>query len=90
MSKSDRDARILQSATGARYVTCLARVRDLRTLAPIPILHAGLPIPAVIERRFHTALGLFMERVAALPALAADDQVRCVICLQPARECRCA
>ena len=34
MSKGDRDARVLQDATGAKYTTCLARVRGLCTLAP--------------------------------------------------------
>lgn len=33
MSKGDKDARVLQDATGAKYMTCLARVRDLRALA---------------------------------------------------------
>jgi hypothetical protein len=33
MSKGDRDARVLQDVTGARYTTCLARVRSLRALA---------------------------------------------------------
>lgn len=32
MSKGDKDARVLQDATGARYMTCLARVRALRAL----------------------------------------------------------
>jgi hypothetical protein len=33
MSKGDKDARVLQDATGAKYMTCLWRVRDLRALA---------------------------------------------------------
>lgn len=32
MNKSDKDARALQDATGARYMTCLVRVKDLRGL----------------------------------------------------------
>jgi hypothetical protein len=32
VSKGDKDARVLQDATGARYMTCLARVRALRGL----------------------------------------------------------
>lgn len=30
MSKGDQDARVLQDATGARYIVCLTRVRNLR------------------------------------------------------------
>jgi len=41
MNKGDRDARVwsramtLQDATGAQYMTCLARVRALRAIAPL-------------------------------------------------------
>lgn len=30
MNKGDQDARVLQEATGARYIVCLTRVRNLR------------------------------------------------------------
>lgn len=82
----------LQDATGMRYTICLARVRMLRELAPIPILHAGLPVTAHVgPPRYQNALDNFMERVASLPDLN-DDQVRCVTCLRdllPVRKCSC-
>ncbi len=34
MSKADRDARVVQDATGARYTTCLRFVRVKRTEGP--------------------------------------------------------
>ena len=67
MSKGDRDARILQDATGARYMTCLARVRALRGIAAAP----GTP----------RAIDAFMDRVDKLPDLLAAGHMRCVTCL---------
>jgi len=79
MNKSDKDARMLQNATGARYMTSLARVRALRALAPFPDGSAKM------------AIGSFMNRVEALPDLI-DGQTRCVTCLHdltPTRRCTC-
>lgn len=84
MSKGDKDARVLQDATGAKYMTCLDRVRSLRALAPIPM-------EASDGRRWENALDSFMSAVEALPDLA-DGQERCVTCLQnlvPVRRCAC-
>jgi hypothetical protein len=84
VSKGDRDARVLQDATGARYTTCLARVRGLRALEPIPMESSD-------GRRFERVLDSFMAGVDELPDLAAG-QARCVTCLRdltPAKECSC-
>jgi hypothetical protein len=81
MSKGDRDARVLQDATNAKYMACLARIRALRDLAPNALLRDVFP----------SALDYFMERVDALPDLV-DGQRRCVTCLQdlaPFRKCTC-
>jgi hypothetical protein len=79
MSKGDRDARVLQDVTGAKYMTCLARVRALRALAPPP------------DGRGVAALDSLMDRVEVLPDLV-DGQTRCVTCLHdltPIRNCTC-
>lgn len=79
MSKGDINARVPQGATGARYMTCIARVRALRTLAPLP------------DERGKVALVSFMDRVEVLPDLV-DGQTRCVTCLHdltPTRRCTC-
>ena len=84
MSRGDKDARVLQDATGARYTTCLARVRSLRALAPIPMESSD-------GRRFASALDSFMDGVDALPDLV-DGQTRCATCLQdltPTKHCTC-
>lgn len=84
MSKGDRDARALQDATGARYTTCLARVRSLRALAPIAMESSD-------GRRFDHAIDSFMAAVAGLPDLVAG-QTRCATCLRdlaPLKECSC-
>ena len=84
MSKGDKDVRALQDATGAKYMTCLARVRSLRALAPIPM-------EASDGRRFACALDSFMNDVDALPDLV-EGQTRCVTCLHdrtPAKRCTC-
>ena len=84
MSRADRDARVLQDATGVRYMTCLARVRSLRALAPVPMETSD-------GRNFARALDSFMDAVDALPDLV-DGQTRCATCLQdltPVRQCRC-
>jgi hypothetical protein len=76
MNKGDKDARVLQDATGARYTTCLARVRSLRALASLP------------EGK---ALDAFMYRVKGLPDLI-GGQARCATCLHdlaPTRGCTC-
>jgi hypothetical protein len=82
MSRTDKDARVLQDATGAKYTTCLARVRSLRALAPIPMeTSAG--------QRFASALDSFMHGVEALSDLD-KGQTRCVICLQDlTKRCTC-
>jgi hypothetical protein len=79
MSKGDRDARVLQDVTGAKYMRCLARVRALRALAPPP------------DGRGAPALDSLMDRVEVLPDLV-DGQTRCVTCLHdltPIRNCTC-
>ena len=79
MSKGDKEAHVLQDATGARYTTCLARVRALRALAPFP------------DRCSEKAIDSFMNRVDVLPDLV-DGQTRCVTCLQdlsPNKRCTC-
>jgi hypothetical protein len=85
MSKGDKDARVLQDATGAKYTTCLARVRALRALVPIPMETSN-------GQRFERALDSFMQLgVEALPDLI-DGQTRCVNCLRdltPVRACTC-
>jgi hypothetical protein len=84
MSKGDKDARALQDATGAKYMTCLARVRSLRALAPIPMESSD-------GCRFEKALDSFMHGVEALSGLV-DGQTRCVTCLHdrtPAKRCTC-
>ena len=85
MSKGDKDARVLQDATGAKYTTCLARVCSLRALAPVTMETSD-------GQRFENALDSFMQMgVEALPALA-EGQTRCVTCLRdltPAKECMC-
>jgi hypothetical protein len=65
MSKGDRDARVLQDVTGARYSTCLARVRALR---------------GVLVGAEEDALDVFMVRVEKLPDHQ-PGQTRCVTCL---------
>lgn len=84
MSKGDKDARVLQDATGVRYVTCLARIRSLRARAPLPMETSD-------GQRFERVLDSFMAGVDALPDLV-DGQTRCVTCLQdltPIRQCAC-
>lgn len=84
MSKNNKDARALQEVTGARYTTCLTRLRDLRALAPIPMESSD-------GRRFESALDSFMAGVGALSDLA-TGQTRCVTCLQdltPSKRCTC-
>jgi hypothetical protein len=79
MSKGDKDARVLQDATDARYMTCLARVRSLRALAPFPDGSAKMAIDS------------FINRVEALSDLI-EGQTRCVTCLHdltPTRHCTC-
>ena len=75
MSRGDKEARALQDATGARYTTCLARVRALRALAAIP----------------ETALDSFMNRVEALSDLIEGQLrcVTCLHDLTPTRGCSC-
>lgn len=84
MSKGDKDARVLQDATGIRYVTCLARIRSLRALAPLPMETSD-------GQRFEHVLDSFMAGVDALPDLV-EGQTRCVTCLQdltPIKHCTC-
>ena len=84
MSKNNKDARKLQEVTGARYTTCLTRLRDLRALAPIPMESSD-------GRRFESALDSFMMGVDALSDLV-NGQSRCVTCLQdlkPSKRCTC-
>jgi hypothetical protein len=85
MSKGDKDARVLQDATGATYSTCLARVRGLRALAPITMETSD-------GHRFERAIDSFMQLgVDALPDLI-EGQTRCVTCLRdltPVRACTC-
>jgi hypothetical protein len=84
MSKGDKDVRVLQDATGARYTTCLARVRSLRALAPLPMETSD-------GQRFERVLDSFMAGVNALPDLV-NGQTRCVTCLQdltPTKRCWC-
>ena len=84
MSRGDKDARVLQYATGVRYVTCLARIHGLRALAP-------LPMETSEGQRFERVLDSFMAGVDALPDLV-DGQTRCVTCLQdltPIKQCTC-
>lgn len=84
VSKGDKDARVLQDATRAKYATCLARVRSLRALEPLPM--------ETSEGKFFTcALDSFMDGVDELPDLIAG-QTRCVTCLRdltPVKECSC-
>ena len=80
MSKGDRDARVLQDATGVRYTTCLARVRSLRALATYQQAGHGVK-----------HLDTFMDRVDSLPDLV-EGQTRCATCLNdltPTRRCTC-
>lgn len=64
MARGDRDARILQDATGARYMVCLTRVRDLRRLANPQLLNGfidrveQLPDLQTGQSRCVTCLGL--------------------------------
>lgn len=84
MSKGDKDARVLQDATGAKYNVCLSRVRSLRGLAPIRMETSDGP-------RFESARDSFMMVVDDLPDLA-DGQTRCVTCLMdltPIKKCYC-
>lgn len=84
MSKGDKDARVLQDATGAKYVTCLSRIRGLRKLAPIEMECSD-------GRRFTSALDSFMSGVDDLSDLV-DGQTRCVTCLldlTPIKKCYC-
>ena len=84
MSKGDKDARVLQDATGTKYSACLARVRALRALAPIPMESSD-------GRRFARAIDSFMDGVDALSDLV-DGQTRCVTCLHdltPTKRCTC-
>lgn len=84
MSRGDRDARVLQDATGARYMPCLARVRSLRRLAAVSMDTSD-------GRRFDHVIDSFMAGVDALPDLV-DGQTRCVTCLRdltPSKECTC-
>ena len=84
MSNGDKDARVLQDATGVRYVTCLARIRSLRALAPLPMETSD-------GQRFERALDSFMAGVDALPDLV-EGQTRCVTCLHdltPLNHCTC-
>jgi hypothetical protein len=85
MSRGDKDARVLQDATGAKYTTCLVRVRGLRALAPIPMESSD------DGQRWERALDSFMMGVDSLPDLV-DGQTRCVTCLHdltPVKECTC-
>lgn len=84
MSHGDRDARVLQDATGARYTECLARVRSLRLLAPFPMETSD-------GQRYERVLDSFMARVEALPDLV-EGQMRCATCLHdrtPINQCTC-
>lgn len=85
MSKGDKDARVLQDATGAKYTTCLARVRSLRALAPITMETSD-------GQKFERAIDSFMQLgVDALLDLV-DGQTQCVTCLRdltPVKECTC-
>ncbi len=84
MARGDRDARVLQDATGARYTECLARVRGLRRLAAVPMETSD-------GQRFERVIDSFMAGVDALPDLT-PGQTRCPTCLQdrtPINQCRC-
>jgi hypothetical protein len=73
MSKGDRDARVLQDATDARYTTCLARVRELRALAT-PYAYAS----------FMTCVDALPDLVDGQTRCAT-----CLQDLTPVRKCTC-
>jgi hypothetical protein len=73
VSKGDHDARVLQDATGAKYMACLARVRSLREIRPKDVLDSFMDrvdaLPDLIDGQTRC--------------------VTCLQNLTPTKECRC-